>query len=675
MQHFHRSSTLVNALLMLALVLSNTPRVAAEEAPPPNGKGTAAGLLIDRTPRDPWLWPFSSLSIWNMPLGQRAQIEAAGHFQAPQFGYGADIEFLYKESAGDPQQPIYEPAGFINRCGGTSVQDGIQRYLRVPDNLIRNVARPGFTPNDVTTWLLADGRTVFQLQPFARCTPGGPVYGYWQPNFPTQNIYGLGIYGTHFGSGLSGFGGSLRYGELTGEAPIRHALHFQGFAHLYYYYNVADHTPGYRWPADRSDAYAGEANSPINYGGTNPKFEIGALVALPANLTPEQLGLKTAPGRKLFYALQNYGAYLTDDTAWNHYDFGVSEDAYYEFKEVYGYNFDVNANSNGAARDFYDDLVALTIRLGVVNDNGPARIGGAGPRVAPLASPFFKPMDQTAPTTPAEVAVVGTTVSSVSLRWASATDNVRVMRYEVVKAGEVVATTRGQTTVTVTGLEPETDYTFTVRAVDTGLNRSPLSTAATAHTAPGYTENFNDNAAQGWVLGTGFAAQDGTLYIDGWCCTSSAFYMAKRSTGSYSLGVNVQSYAGDGGNKTYLFFNYQDSNNTYGVEINGGPANNVVLFKLVNGARTDLGASATRVPLADGPRLIAHYDAATPSIRVDAEFGGATTTVIPVVADAAFSAGYFGIGVAYSATRFDDVSYQGELANPFAPTWPSHVTS
>lgn len=81
--------------------------------------------------------------------------------------------------------------------------------------------------------LLPDNRTLVQMQPVYRCSPGAPLlakFGNSTDGCPQQfpnvtDILGDGALGSHGGSGLSGFGGSIRLGELKeGSPPIRHAL-------------------------------------------------------------------------------------------------------------------------------------------------------------------------------------------------------------------------------------------------------------------------------------------------------------------------------------------------------------------------------------------------------------------------------------------------------------------
>ena len=75
------------------------------------------------------------------------------------------------------------------------------------------------------------------------------------------------------------------------------------------------------------------------------------------------------------------------------------------------------------------------------------------------------PTDGQPPTAPGNLTVTGKTANSVSLSWQPSTDNVAVTGYQVRQGSTVVATLTG-TTHTVTGLNPNTSYSFTVTAQD-----------------------------------------------------------------------------------------------------------------------------------------------------------------------------------------------------------------
>ncbi|MFE1393860.1 glycosyl hydrolase family 18 protein [Nocardiopsis alba] len=87
------------------------------------------------------------------------------------------------------------------------------------------------------------------------------------------------------------------------------------------------------------------------------------------------------------------------------------------------------------------------------------------------------------PTAPEGLTVTGTTATSVSLSWGEATDDVAVAGYEILSEGGVVRAVDADTlTATVAGLNPDTAYSFTVRAYDTSGNRGPESGAVQATT-------------------------------------------------------------------------------------------------------------------------------------------------------------------------------------------------
>ncbi|UFJ39134.1 fibronectin type III domain-containing protein [Brevibacillus humidisoli] len=92
------------------------------------------------------------------------------------------------------------------------------------------------------------------------------------------------------------------------------------------------------------------------------------------------------------------------------------------------------------------------------------------------------PGDTTPPTAPENVTVTGQTANSVSLRWDAATDNVGVAGY-IVSYDSADVDVSG-TSTTITGLTPDTTYTFTVQAKDAAGNVSAASSPVTATTEP-----------------------------------------------------------------------------------------------------------------------------------------------------------------------------------------------
>ncbi len=325
--------------------------------------------------RDPWLWPFAATSIWNMPIGSDAILQKA-NFQSA-YSISIDEEYHVKVPAGSPTVDVYAPSSWQTRWPGNRKLGTMQ----VPADFYLADARQGSTPNNCAAFLMPDGRTIRQLEPTCRLETGNArIVGYLHSE--DQDIYGAGIKGTHYGSGLSAIGGSIRKGELTSDEPIRHALKLNFWCKKYAYYDY-NTQKGYIWPADRHDSYATSGGNA--YGGTNPNLRMGTLLTIPQDVTPEALGLKTEVGKKLFYALQNYGCYIVDDSAWDSYAFSAETGVEDEVQMKYGINLNTNRNRNDA---YYQDSLALIQSLYIVTNNSPTSIGGGGTPCKPLAPDF-----------------------------------------------------------------------------------------------------------------------------------------------------------------------------------------------------------------------------------------------------------------------------------------------
>ena len=241
---------------------------------------------------------------------------------------------------------------------------------------------------------------MLQLEPLTRCERGSEtVFGYRATD---QDIYGAGLWGGHFGSGLSSVGGTLRHGELIGAGDIRHVLKVKVWGAKYLSYNRADlssplNGPGFRWPAIRSDSGAGTPGSFNAYGTKQPALSkpikgmvMGSLLAIPANITLESLGLDKSQKlfpviKKLFNALQNYGAYIDDNTGWEANYFGAEYGVQEELQKVYGQGLEDNPA-------MLSDLNKLFTALHIVDNNAPLSIGGGGKPRAPKAPAFSKPI-------------------------------------------------------------------------------------------------------------------------------------------------------------------------------------------------------------------------------------------------------------------------------------------
>jgi hypothetical protein len=356
-------------LLMVSLIISWSS-VASSNSP---NTTCGAGTLRDKHQQ-----PFSCDSIWNMPIGTNAKYIPANI--KPATYTAGDVDHYIVATESDPLVPWYNPETWMKgRC--SSIGRGRNGFLHVPQDLIVADATETKTPNNPAAVLQPDGKTLIQMSPLARCETGGTVFGYVTPSYPHyhENIYGQGITGGHAGSGLSSIGGTVRLGELIYDQPIRHTLKIEVFANKYLY----NQPPGYRWPAVRADVYAYNNyydEGKMQYGGSNPSLVMGSLLAIPPQVTAESLGLQTIPARKLFFALQNYGGYIADDTLWDAHAIAIENGAMEEFKSKYKYSFE---SDSGA---FHDDINKLFQALQIVDNNAAENIGGGGKPRQPLAS-------------------------------------------------------------------------------------------------------------------------------------------------------------------------------------------------------------------------------------------------------------------------------------------------
>ena len=92
------------------------------------------------------------------------------------------------------------------------------------------------------------------------------------------------------------------------------------------------------------------------------------------------------------------------------------------------------------------------------------------------------------PSTPTNLIVTGSTSSTISLSWTASTDNIMVATYDIYLDG-MLKTSSSSNSITVTGLNPSTTYSFYVKAKDAAGNTSSQSNTTTGTT----TENTGGN--------------------------------------------------------------------------------------------------------------------------------------------------------------------------------------
>src|SRR5881409_3252017 len=358
--------------------------VAVTTTPPPGG-GPPGG-------RDPLLWPFSRDSIWNLPVGASAVYVPANIQVATQRGMTTDPDVIILTPNATMTAVYYNSDGWSggSRC---SPQGNVLFNAPIPDTFVVPGAGPtnpdGTTPNYATAILMPDGHTLTQGQPFARCTAGGPATMWWSV---TNDLYGTGIDGGHGGSGLSSLGGTIRLGELVPGGVIHHVMKINLYGLNNYFYDGTTH--GYRWPASQADGCASSC-----YGGTTPALRMGSLLAIPGSVNIDSLGLETEPAKILARALQDYGAYTVDDTAWSVYaiatEFSPAGRVDDEFNTAWGFPINPPTKTGPWALDMDRLFGVLNVvdnwdagQWAAVSASNGAQGAGGGAPIVPWAPDF-----------------------------------------------------------------------------------------------------------------------------------------------------------------------------------------------------------------------------------------------------------------------------------------------
>ncbi|MGW0583846.1 fibronectin type III domain-containing protein [Streptomyces sp. NPDC002920] len=141
--------------------------------------------------------------------------------------------------------------------------------------------------------------------------------------------------------------------------------------------------------------------------------------------------------------------------------------------------------------------------------------GRLGPpsRAVRATTPAAAPADSSPPTRPGGVTGRAAGSRAVQLSWSASTDDREVVSYDVYQGGaRIHSVGGGQTATVVTGLRPDTRYSFTVRARDAADNVSPAGPPVRVTTASGDDEG-RDTAPAGFRA-VSHRAADGAYYLD-----------------------------------------------------------------------------------------------------------------------------------------------------------------
>jgi hypothetical protein len=314
--------------------------------------------------RSQYAWPFAWNAHWNIPISTSAT------YGSPASSYSATLTTY------DYSTENYAVEN--NSCDSLSYpvktfNDGYLGNKSVYCN-------PGMSGagqwNDTTAMLDVNGDTVWQGQTLELSPGGNPSIGgvgnYVVPGLSLTTSDGNP--GAHGGSSLSCLGGTITKAELIARV-IPHALKMC-FNGLMFYSSAG---AGYQWPARNADGGYNSSGNVNYYGGSNPIMVEGALLALPPSIS-----IATRYSDPLVQAiataLQNFGAYLCDNTA----------SGYGNATSLIEMNWDAVPYWTGTGT-FGSDLLRMENDLMVVTNSTQATPGGGAygtQRRAAWAPPF-----------------------------------------------------------------------------------------------------------------------------------------------------------------------------------------------------------------------------------------------------------------------------------------------
>lgn len=337
--------------------------------------------------RDPYKWPFSVNSIWNMPIGSGARYVHAGIEKSTKRGMTIDEDVIVTMPGEEFITVFKNFAGWDRSKDRCEPEDDFIFAAPTPyDFIVSPSIWDGLTPNSGYAVVMADGLTVMQTQPFAHCEKGSVATS--RSGITSTSIYGDGYYGAHGGSRLSAIGGTLRYWELNPESgPVRHALK----VNLYCQKNVLyeSETKGFRWPALTADGAASKIYGTERTSPPVKELRMGSLLALPPWIDLDSLGFETEPARILAETFRDYGAYVVDNSGWDVYalvtDWTPEGRFAEEFQKNWGFSFKEKYKNSPWGRD----MDRIFLNLHVVDNNSADSIGGGGEPRVPFAPPFL----------------------------------------------------------------------------------------------------------------------------------------------------------------------------------------------------------------------------------------------------------------------------------------------
>jgi hypothetical protein len=376
--------------------LTTLPDSSPPTVPPPPASLSATASAGPITgSRDPLFQPFTSTSPWNHPIGDGAIYRDARMNGQPGngnvFGFvpNFDGEIIVEQPTSPRCAVNVSSVGWSggNRCVATGA-------TRTAVPVANSYVIPNSGGNNCAVFLLSDNRTLASMQPWTRCTAGGSATCF--AFFANTDVYGVGIEGSHGGSGLSAIGGSLRLGELRPGDSIgpRHALKVNPYARQFLFRNL-NASALRRWPADRCDSYATGSRTQGGYGtdptgtgvdgsNSNTVMVQGTLLALATNFSITA-NLSSTPARLLAWTLINYGAYIVDDIFATGFalvgEDGPAGDFADQFSSDWGVALRMHQGTNTA---WHRSIRTICDNFFVISNNSQSAIGGGGTPLQPF---------------------------------------------------------------------------------------------------------------------------------------------------------------------------------------------------------------------------------------------------------------------------------------------------
>jgi chitodextrinase len=252
--------------------------------------------------------------------------------------------------------------------------------------------------------------------------------------------------------------------------------------------------------------------------------------------------------------------------------------------------------------------------------------GNASPPGGPVT--VTTQADTSPPTAPGTPTATGVTSTQVGLAWTTSTDDVGVVRYDVLRNGSVVATVAG-TTWTDTTVAPGTVYSYAVRAYDAAGNSDTSSALGVTTPTSGsvFYDGFETGDLAQWTTVNGLVVNTSLVHTGTFACreTSSGtaayayrtlpasftelwmqawVYVSSRSTSANLFGFRTSG----GGSIVNLYLDASGRvslrNNAGGVTTNSstvvaaGAWHRFVLHAVVNGTASsvDVSLDGTAVP-------------------------------------------------------------------------------